>query len=70
MTFHQISQRGKEYLKTGQTLLRAAQTMIDLAIADQLKALVNDFQRRADVSDQKEDVRVSLSNLPHWRLTG
>jgi len=47
MTFQQISQRGKEYLKTAETLLRAAQTMTDRAIANQLKALAEDFQRRA-----------------------
>ena len=47
MTF-QISRRGKEYLETAQTLLRAAQTMTDRAIAGQLKALVDDYQRRAE----------------------
>jgi hypothetical protein len=47
MTF-QISQRGKQYLKTAQTLLRAAQTMTDRAIASQLKALADDYQRRAE----------------------
>jgi hypothetical protein len=38
-----ISQRGKEYLETAQTLLRAAQTMTDRAIAGQLKALAESF---------------------------
>jgi hypothetical protein len=47
MTF-QISQRGKEYLKVAQTLLRSAQSMTDLAIAGQLKALADDYQRRAE----------------------
>jgi hypothetical protein len=47
MTF-QISHRGKEYLKTAQTLLRAAQSMTDRAIAGQLKALADDYQRRAE----------------------
>jgi hypothetical protein len=47
MTF-QISRRGKEYLETAQTLLRAAQTMADQAIAGQLKALAEDYQRRAE----------------------
>src|SRR5215468_8351274 len=42
----QISQRGKEYLETAQTLLRAAKTMTDSAIAGQLKGLANDYQRR------------------------
>jgi hypothetical protein len=38
MTF-QISRRGKEFLETAQTLLRAAQTMTDRAIAGQLRPL-------------------------------
>ena len=46
MTFP-ISQRGKEYLETARTLLRAAQTMTDQAIAGQLKALADDYERRA-----------------------
>ena len=48
MMFQQISQRGKQYLKTAETLLRAAQTMTDLAIAGRLKALADDYQRRAE----------------------
>jgi hypothetical protein len=47
MTF-QISRRGKEYLKTAQTLLHAAKTLADGAIVDQLKALAEDYQRRAE----------------------
>ena len=44
----QISRRGEEYLETAQTLLRAAQTMTDRAVAGQLKALADDYQRRAE----------------------
>jgi len=44
----QISQRSKAYLQTARTLLRAAQTMTDQAIADQLKAFDDDYQRRAE----------------------
>ena len=44
----QISQRGKEYLETAQTLLRAAKTMTDSAIAGQLKAVADDYPRRAE----------------------
>jgi hypothetical protein len=47
MTFR-ISQRGEQYLETARTLLRAAQTMTDRAIANQLKALADDYQRRAE----------------------
>ena len=45
MTF-QVSQRGKQYLQTAQTLLRAAQTMTDEVVASQLKALAEDYERR------------------------
>jgi hypothetical protein len=44
----QISQRGKEYLKTAQTLLRTANTMTNKAIAAQLTALADDYERRAE----------------------
>jgi hypothetical protein len=44
----QISQRGKAYLETAWTLLRAAKTMTDAAIAGQLKALADDYERRAE----------------------
>jgi hypothetical protein len=52
MTFQKLSQRGKQYLKTAETLLRAAKTMIDRAIAGQLKALADDYQRRAEKASQ------------------
>ena len=44
MTF---SQRGKEYLETARTLLRAAQSMTDQATATRLKSLADDYERRA-----------------------
>jgi hypothetical protein len=44
----QISQRGKQYLETARTLLRAAQTMTDAAIAGQLRALADDYERRSE----------------------
>ena len=40
--------RGKEYLKTAQTLHRTAKTMTDQAIAAQLKALADDYEQRAE----------------------
>ena len=48
MTVQQISQRAKEYLKKAETLLHSAQTMTDRAIAGQLNALAEDYQRRAE----------------------
>jgi len=40
----QISQRGKQYLKTAETFIRAAQTMTDQVVATQLKALADDYE--------------------------
>jgi hypothetical protein len=70
MTF-QISQRGKEYLETARTLLRAAQTMTDQAIAGQLKALADDYQRRAEkashVDAAKALARSAANAESEWR---
>jgi hypothetical protein len=70
MTF-QISQRGREYLETAQTLLRAAQTMTDRAIAGQLRALADDYQRRAEKASHadvaKARVRAGASAEREWR---
>ena len=66
----QISQRGKEYLKTAQTLLRTAKTMTDQAIAGQLKALADDYERRAEKASRddatKELARSAASPEPEW----
>jgi hypothetical protein len=72
MTFQQISQRGKQCLKTAETLLRAAQTMTDLAVADQLRALAEDYQRRAEnashVDAAKVLARSAASAEGEWRM--
>ena len=71
MTFQQISQRGKEYLKAAETLFRAAQTMTDRAIADQLKALADDYQRQAEkashVDAAKALARSAANAEGEWR---
>ena len=59
MTVLQISQRGKEYLKTAQTLLAAAHTMTDGAIAGHLKALADDYQRRAEKASHVDAAKAS-----------
>jgi hypothetical protein len=43
----------KEYLDTARTILRAAQTMTDLHVAGQLKALAEDYERRAAPGSQE-----------------
>jgi hypothetical protein len=58
-----ISQRGKEYLETARTLLRVTQTMTDRAIARQLKALADDFQRRAEKASH-----VDYTEIPGLRV--
>ena len=41
----------KEYLSTARTLLRIARNMADGAIANRLKALAEDYERRAQGSE-------------------
>jgi hypothetical protein len=59
----EISQRGKEYLKTAQTLLRAAKTMTDQAIAGQLKALADDYERRAEKASHVDAVKALARSI-------
>jgi hypothetical protein len=66
-----ISQRGKEYLEIARTLLRAAQTMTDRAIAGQLKALADDYERRAEKASHADAAKAlapSAANAEgEWR---
>ena len=66
----QISQRGRQYLRTAETLLRAAQTMTDRAIAAQLRALADDYERRAEkashVDAAKALARAAASAEQEW----
>jgi len=70
MTF-QISQRGKEYLETAQTLLRAAKTMTDAAIAGQLRALADDYQRRTETASHADAAKALARSVAdaegEWR---
>ena len=69
MTF-QISQRGKQYLKTAQTLVHVAKTMTDEAIATRLKALADDYERRAEKASHadatKTLARAAARAEPEW----
>ena len=47
-----IAQRGKQYLQTARTLIRTAQTMTDDVIAARLKALADEYERRAEKAFQ------------------
>ena len=67
----QISQRGKQYLRTAETLLRAAQTMTDRMVATQLKALADDYERRAEKASRDDAAKAlarSAASLEPERL--
>ena len=44
----------KEYLATARTLLREAQTMSDPIVSGQLKALAEDYERRAEKASRTD----------------
>ena len=48
----QISQRGKEYLETARTFLRAAKAVTDSAMRVSLRPLADNYQRRAEKASQ------------------
>jgi hypothetical protein len=59
-----ISQRGKAYLETARTLLRVAQTMTDSAIAGQLKALADEYERRAEKASHVDAAKALARSAP------
>ena len=61
----QISRRGDEYLKTAQTLLHATKTMTDRAISDQLKALAEEYERRADKASHVDAAKALARSAAH-----
>jgi hypothetical protein len=67
---YQFSQRGKQYLQTARTLLRAAQTMTDEVVVRQLQALAEDYERRAEkaslVDVAKALARSAAVAEPDW----
>ena len=66
-----VSRRGKAYLETARTLLRVAETMTNRAVAGQLKALADDYQRRADkaslIDAAKAFARSAANAQDEWR---
>jgi hypothetical protein len=54
----QISQRGKEYLKTAKTLLGTAKTITEQAI---LEALADDYERRAEKASLDDATSIARS---------
>lgn len=68
MTF-QILQRGKQYLEAARTLLRIAETMTDQAVAGQLKALVDTYERRADKPSRADAANALARSAANAELT-
>jgi hypothetical protein len=66
----QISRRGKQYLQTARTFLRAAQTMTDEVVVAQLKALADDYERRAERASLADAARALSRSAavaePEW----
>ena len=51
----------KEYLDTARTILRAAQTMTDQRVAGQLRALAEDYERRAEKAAHADAAKAARS---------
>jgi hypothetical protein len=49
----------KEYLDTARTLLRVARNMTDQTIADRLRALAEDYERRAEQAAHTDAAKAS-----------
>ena len=49
----------KEYLETARTLFRVARNMADQTIAGRLKALAEDYERRAEQASRADAAKAS-----------
>jgi uncharacterized membrane protein len=57
-----ISEQLKGYLETARTLLRAAKTMTDQAVASQLRIIAHDYQRRAKKASRVDAAKASAGS--------
>ena len=55
----------KQYLETARTILRAAQTMTDQHIAGQLRALTEDYERRAKKAAHADAAKALARSAAH-----
>jgi hypothetical protein len=49
----------KQYLETAQTVFRVARNIADQKIADRLKALAEDYERRSEQASQADSANAS-----------
>jgi hypothetical protein len=56
-----VSQRSKEFARAAEALFGAAKTMTDHAVADQLRTLAEDYQRRAEKASEVDAAKAGGS---------
>jgi hypothetical protein len=49
----------KQYLETARTLFRVVRSMADQAVADRLRALAQDYERRAEQASDTDSANTS-----------
>jgi hypothetical protein len=54
----------KAYLDTARTILRAAETMTDQHVAGQLRALAENYERRAEKAAQADAAKALARSAP------
>lgn len=60
----------KQYLETARTLFRIARDMADQTVADRLKALAGDYERRAEQASHTEATRAKARRPAAEMLPG
>jgi hypothetical protein len=60
----------KQYLATARTLLRIARNIADQTVADRLKALAGDYERRAEQASHTEATKAKTSRPAAEALPG
>jgi hypothetical protein len=58
----------REYLQTARTLFRMARNMADQAIADRLRVLAHDYERRAEQAAHTETANASAPDAGAVRV--
>jgi hypothetical protein len=60
----------KQYLETARTLFRIARNIADQTVADRLKALAGDYERRAEQASHTEATKAKTSRPAAEALPG
>jgi hypothetical protein len=60
----------KQYLETARTLFRIARNIADQTVADRLRALAGDYERRAEQASNTEATKAKTSHRAAEALPG